>query len=152
MRALSLRTASWSASNTFLRLAAFSMSMKSITMMPPMLRRRSCCTTCLRRLEVGPEDGLLLVLLADVAAGVDVDRGERLGLVEDQIAAGLEPHAPLEGARDLGLDAVLVEERRDALVEVHARARGAASGSSTNSSTRAWSVGRVDRPAGRRRR
>src|SRR5262249_8570481 len=75
----------------------------------------------LRRLEVRLENGLFLVLLADVAAGVDVDRGERLGLVEDEVATRLEPDPALEGARELRLDAVLVEDRREALVEMDAR-------------------------------
>src|SRR5207249_283642 len=73
-----------------------------------------------RGFEVRLEDRLLLVLLADVAAGIDVDRGERLGLVEDEIAARFEPYAALEGARDLRLDPVLIEDRGQALVEVHA--------------------------------
>jgi hypothetical protein len=40
-------------------------------------------------LEVGLEDRLLHVLraLADEAAGVHVDRGERLGLIDDEVAA-----------------------------------------------------------------
>src|SRR5256712_7326476 len=37
------------------------------------------------RLEVDAQDRLLLVLLADVASGVDVHRGQRLRLVEDQV-------------------------------------------------------------------
>ena len=82
-----------------LRLAASSMSMKSITMMPPRLRRRSCADDLLRRFEVGAEDRLLLALLADVAAGVDVDGGQRLGLLDDEVAAGLEPHPAIERAR-----------------------------------------------------
>src|SRR4029450_11962429 len=70
----------------------------------------------LRRLQVGLEDGLLLGLLADVASGVDVDGGERLGLLDHEVAARLEPHAAIERPGDLGLGTVLLEERRDALV------------------------------------
>src|SRR5207244_1873865 len=62
------------------------------------------------RLEVDAQDRLLLVLLADVASGVDVHRGQRLRLFEDQVPPRLEPHPPLERAGDLGLDAVLLEE------------------------------------------
>src|SRR4029450_5680051 len=40
---------------------------------------------------------------------------------DDEIAARLEPDATIEGACDLGLDAVLLEDRRDALVVVHPR-------------------------------
>ena len=59
-------------------------------MMPPRLRSRSWRAIDLRRLEVGLEDGVVEVAAADEAAGVDVDRGQRLGLVDDQVAAGLQ--------------------------------------------------------------
>ena len=45
-----------------------------------------------RRFEVRPKDRLLEILLADVLAGVDVDRDECLGLVDHDVAARLEPH------------------------------------------------------------
>jgi len=61
-------------------------------------------------LHVRPEDGVLEPLLADVLAGVDVDGDERLGLVDDDVAARLEPDLRLEGVLDLGLDAELLEE------------------------------------------
>jgi hypothetical protein len=41
-----------------------------------------------RRLQVGLEDGVIKVARAHVAAGVHVDGGERLGLVDDEVAAG----------------------------------------------------------------
>ena len=53
---------------------------------------------------------------ADEAAGVDVDDGERLGVVEDEVAAGREVDALVEGRADLGVDAVGLEERRALLV------------------------------------
>ena len=62
-------------------------------------------------LEVGLQDRFLLSLLADEAPGVHVDGGQRLGLVEDQVAARLEPHAALERLVDLGLDAEVIEDR-----------------------------------------
>src|SRR5262249_23470522 len=65
----------------------------------------------LRRLHVDLGDRLLEALLSDVAPGVDIDRGERLGLVDDQVAAALEPHLALGGAADLLLDSVAVEDR-----------------------------------------
>jgi hypothetical protein len=46
------------------------------------------------RFQVGLEDGVVEVARADEAAGVDVDRGQRLGLVDDQVAAALQVHAP----------------------------------------------------------
>ncbi len=49
-------------------------------------------------------------LLADVATGVDVDGGERLGLVDDEVAAALEPDLALGGPLELLLDAVGVED------------------------------------------
>ena len=58
----------------------------------------------LHRLQVGLEDRLLEVLLARVAAGVDVDRHQRLGLVDDDVAARLQP--------DLGAQRALQLARR----------------------------------------
>ena len=67
----------------------------------------------LDRFEVGLEHRLLEILaaLADEAAGVDVDGGERLGLIDDQVAAARQRHLAAERARDLVLDAVGVEDR-----------------------------------------
>ena len=64
-----------------------------------------------RRLEVGAEDRLLEVAMPDVGAGIDVDRGHRLGLIDDQVAAGLERHLAIERLLDLLLDAVQIEDR-----------------------------------------
>jgi hypothetical protein len=65
------------------------------------------------RLEVGLEDRLLEVptLAAGEAAGVHVDRGQRLGLVDHQVAARLEPHLAPEPLLDVALDPVGVEDR-----------------------------------------
>src|SRR6516225_5509921 len=49
----------------------------------------------LRRLHVDLGDRLLEALLSDVAPGVDVDRRERLGLIDDQVAPALQPHLAL---------------------------------------------------------
>jgi hypothetical protein len=65
----------------------------------------------LRRLEIGLEDGVVEVAHADEAAGVDVDGGHRLGLVDDQVAAGLEVDAAGQRLLDFVLDAVQVEQR-----------------------------------------
>ena len=75
-----------------------------------------------RRLEVGAEDRLLERAVADVRAGVDVDRRHRLGLVEDQVAAGLQRHLAVERLLDLLLDAVQVEDRPVAVVQLDALA------------------------------
>ena len=67
----------------------------------------------MHRLEVRLEDRLLHVLaaLADEPAGVHVDGGERLGLVDDEVPAAGQRHLARKGARDLVLDAVRVEDR-----------------------------------------
>jgi hypothetical protein len=65
----------------------------------------------LRRFEVGLEDGVVEIARADVAAGVDVDGGHRLGLVEDQVAARLEVDPARQRLLDFLLDAVQVEQR-----------------------------------------
>ena len=46
-----------------------------------------------RGFQVGLENGVVEIAAADVAAGVDVDGGHRLGLVDDQVAARLEVDA-----------------------------------------------------------
>ncbi len=52
----------------------------------------------LRRLEIGLERGILDVMFAGRAAGVDVDRDQRLGLVDDDVAASARTAA---GRRDI---------------------------------------------------
>ena len=74
----------------------------------------------LRRLEVGLEDRVVEAAAADEAAGVDVDRRHRLGLVDDQVAAALEIDAPRERLLDLVLDVAGVEQRPVALVVLDA--------------------------------
>ena len=78
----------------------------------------------LDRLEVVLRDRVLepragaLRARADEAAGVDVDDGERLGVVEDQVAARREVDAARERRADLRVDAGALEERRLLLVAV----------------------------------
>ena len=64
----------------------------------------------LRGLEVGLEDGVVERAPRDEAAGVHVDRGERFGLVDDEVAAALEIHAPGQRLLDLLLHREEVEE------------------------------------------
>ena len=52
-----------------------------------------------RRLEIGAEDGFLQVAMTDIAAGVHVHRGHGLGLLDHDVATGLQRHA-LHPARD----------------------------------------------------
>ena len=80
----------------------------------------------LHRFEVVLRDRVLeprrrrLRARADEAARVHVDHGERLGVVEDEIAAGREVDAPGERRADLGVDAVVLEQRFLLLVAEHA--------------------------------
>ena len=71
-------------------------------------------------LHVRPERRLLEVFLVPVLARVDVDRDERLGLVDDDRAAALQVDLPLEDALDLVLDLARVEQRPAVGVELHA--------------------------------
>src|SRR5207302_2221055 len=72
----------------------------------------------LHRLEVVFRDRVLeaaagvLPAAADEAAGVDVDDGERLGVVEDEIAAGGKIDATADRRLDLLLDAERLHQRR----------------------------------------
>src|SRR5581483_1816846 len=63
------------------------------------------------RLEVDLEDRLLEVALADVLAGVHVDGDQRLGLVDDEVPAGPQPHPAPERLLDLLLDPARLEDR-----------------------------------------
>jgi len=60
----------------------------------------------LRGLEVGLEHRVVERTHADEAAGVDVDRGQRLGLVEDQVAPALQVDAAVQRALDFLLDGI----------------------------------------------
>ncbi len=107
LRAVARRAALRSSASTASRCSSRAMSMKSTMMMPPRLRSRSCRAIACAGLEVGLEDRVVEVARADEAAGVDVDRRQRLGLVDDQVAARLQVDAARERALDL-----LVDRRR----------------------------------------
>ena len=63
-------------------------------------------------IEVGLDDGVFEPSgLADELAGVDVDGDKGFGLVDDDGAAGLEPHLGAQSLVDLFGDAELLEER-----------------------------------------
>ena len=70
--------------------------------------------------EVGLERGLLDIAFARGAAGVHVDGDERFGLVDDDIAAALQRHDRRDRCVELPLDAVLGEDRRRLLPQMHA--------------------------------
>ncbi len=50
----------------------------------------------LGRLEIGLERGILDMMLARGAAGIDVDRDQRFGLVDDDVSAGAQSHSRRE--------------------------------------------------------
>ena len=70
-------------------------------------------------LEIGLERGVLDMVLARRAAGVDVDRDQRLGLVDHDVAAGLELHDRREHGVELALDAVAREQRLAVAIGLH---------------------------------
>src|SRR5262249_16496882 len=77
------------------------------------------------RLQIDLQHRLLEITLADVLAGIDVDRHERLGVVDDDVSARLEPDAAPQRLLDLLLDPERLEDRLAALVPLHAvRERG----------------------------
>ncbi len=57
------------------------------------------------RLEVEGENGLFERFRADKLAGVDVDGNQGLGLIDDQIASGFEPHLRAKRLFELSVDA-----------------------------------------------
>src|SRR5437588_11013818 len=70
--------------------------------------------------EVGLDDGVLKArgALANELARVDVNGHERLGVVDDDIAAGLEPHFGAQSLVEFVLDAELFEDGRFLSVEL----------------------------------
>ncbi len=68
----------------------------------------------LRGLHVGAQGGIFDVTLARRAAGIDVDRDQRLGLVDDQITAGAQRHGRRQHRVELRLDLVAGEQRLSA--------------------------------------
>ena len=73
----------------------------------------------LGRLHIGLERGVLDVMLAGRATGVDVDRDQRLGLVDHDVAAGAQLHGRREHRIELALDPVAGEDRLAVLVGLH---------------------------------
>ncbi|MNP15025.1 hypothetical protein D3C76_1073640 [compost metagenome] len=61
-------------------------------------------------LQVGLEDGLFKVAMADECTGVHVNGGHRLGRVDHQVAAGLERYLALQGALDFVFDTIQVKD------------------------------------------
>ncbi|VUD75058.1 hypothetical protein MET9862_05698 [Methylobacterium symbioticum] len=73
----------------------------------------------LGRLEIRLERGVLDVVLAGGAAGIDVDRDQRLGRVDDEVAARLQRDMGREHLVELLLNPVAGEDRRRVAVGLH---------------------------------
>ena len=69
-------------------------------------------------LEIRLEGGLLDIGPAGRPRGVDVDRHQRFGVVNDDRAARGEAHVVIEGTLDSALDLVPAEQRHPVLVEL----------------------------------
>lgn len=74
-----------------------------------------------RRFEVGFVDGVVLREFADECAGIDVYRRHRLGLVDDEVAAGFERDVPFQRQADFFFDAVALEQAAVAAVKLQPR-------------------------------
>ena len=66
---------------------------------------------CLRGLEIGLEDRLLQISVANESAGIDIDGCHRFGLINDQIAARFQMNLTLQSLMDLIFNAVQIEYR-----------------------------------------
>ena len=84
------------------------MSMKSMTMIPPMSRRRSCLAISSAASRLLWNTGLLEARGADVLAGVDVDHRQCLGVLDDQRAARRQPDLAVERLVHLLVDVELL--------------------------------------------
>ena len=73
----------------------------------------------LSRLEIGLERGVFDVMFARRATGVDVDRNQRLGLIDDDVAAGAQLHGRREHRVELALHAHAGEQRLAIAIELH---------------------------------
>ena len=62
-------------------------------------------------LHVGAEGVLFLLLLRRVAAAVHIDDDHRLGRIDDEVAAALQPDLACKGGLDLLFDFVHIEDR-----------------------------------------
>ena len=93
--------------------------MKSITTRPARSRSRQLPGDFLGRFEVGLERGVLDVMFARGATGVHVDRDQRFGLVEHDVAAGAQLHDRREHRVELALDRVAREDRLRIAIGLH---------------------------------
>ena len=78
----------------------------------------------LRRFQVGLENGFVKVARTDKAAGIHVHRGQRFGLVNDQVATRLELDPPPQRPGDFFVDVEQVKNRPLARVKLDFGQRG----------------------------
>ncbi len=71
---------------------------------PPQIAQTQLTGNLVRCFQVGIEGGFLNILPLGIAAGVDVDRGQRFRMVEDQLTARRQGNAALIGRFDLAFD------------------------------------------------
>src|SRR3990172_5195628 len=71
---------------------------------PPQVPEAHLTGNLARRFQIRLEDGLFEVVFADVAPGVDIDRDQRLGLLDDEIPPRFQPDLGPQGLFDLALD------------------------------------------------
>jgi hypothetical protein len=90
--------------------------------------------------QIGLEDGFFEIAMTDISAGIDVDGGHRLGLIDDQIAAGFEWDLLAQRPLQFVLNAIQLENRPLAGIVLQ-RATISGTNLSANSSIR-WQVSR----------
>ena len=69
--------------------------------------------------KVGVEGGFFDIAAAGCACGVDIDRGQRLGAIDNDRAAGRQTNFTLESGFDLRFDLVVAEQRDFTGVELN---------------------------------
>src|SRR5207302_5469957 len=73
------------------------------------------------RFGIGFDDGVFqAVRSTDVLAGVDVNRHQRLSLIDDDVPAGFQPHLGPQRFFKLGRDVERIENRRGTRVQFDA--------------------------------
>ena len=111
-RVLSRESASRSAPATASRFDLDSMSMKSMTMIPPMSRSRSWRATSSAASRLLRNTVSSRFDLPDVLARVDVDDRQRLGALDDERAPRGQPDLAVERLVQLLVDEVALEQRQ----------------------------------------
>ena len=72
------------------------------------------------RLQIVPENSLLLIALSHEPSGVDVNDGHRFRMIDDEMPTGLEPDFATESPRHLLLHPQMIEETFIFIVQMNA--------------------------------